>query len=597
MLAEFRVTFSFRSAIRAVLIGMLVFAASAAAIRFTRFGGGPACLWFATAILIVELVVRSPRAWLLPVTAAMIGGVVATGQFGIGYGYAPLVTACTIGEAILAAWLLRRGRGSGADLGSLRGVFLFIAVAGGIAPAVSGIGGAATIALATPTGFASNWLSWYLGHALGNLTLAPVVLLALNGEMFAGIARMRLARKLEGAGLILVTIVVTRLVFGQETFPLLFVPLLPLMIAAFRFGRIGGAITIVILATIGATFTIGGSGPIRMISGGTYERVLFLQFYLATAVVMTLLIAAELNQRRRLVVALRASEARYRLITDKSTDIILTQTVAGVIDYASASILPLAGYEPADLIGVAAGTLVQSEDLPIVTKTIRDALANPAATFIVEYRGRKADGTMLWCESHTRAITDEDGKVVGTVSAIRDISRHKQLQAALAQAAQTDPLTGIVNRRAFDVALDQRLADVAAGRGIGVCAVLDLDFFKRVNDRHGHDAGDRVLCTFVDVARRSLRAEDLIARLGGEEFALIIWNADLAEAHAICERLRREVADLSVTTGFGDDIRFTFSGGLAPLRAGRSRQHILRHADEALYRAKNAGRNRLELSR
>lgn len=581
---------------RAALVGLLVFAASAVAIRFTRFGGGPACLWFATAVLIVELVVRPPRTWIWPSVMAMLGGIVATGLFGIGFVYAPLVTLCTIGEAILAAWLMRRGRGRGADLGSLRGVFLFIAVAGGIAPAVSGIAGAATIALATPTGFANNWLSWYLGHALGNITLAPVALLALNGEMFAGIARMRWARKLEGAALILVTIAVTRLVFAQETLPLLFVPLLPLMIAAFRFGRIGGAITIVILAAIGASFTIGGSGPIRMISGGTYERVLFLQFYLATAVVMTLLIAAELNQRRRLMVALRASEARYRLITDKSTDIILTQTVAGAIDYASASILPLAGYEPSGLIGVEAGTLVQSEDLPIVTKTHRDALANPLSTFIVEYRGLKADGTLLWCESHTRAITDEDGTVVGTVSAIRDISRHKQLQAELSQAAQTDPLTGIVNRRAFDVALDQRIADVAAGRGVGVCAVLDLDFFKRVNDSHGHAAGDRVLCAFADVARRSLRAEDLIARLGGEEFALIIWNADLVEAQAICERLRREIADLSVATGFGEDVRFTFSGGLAPIRAGRSRQHILRHADEALYRAKNAGRNRLELS-
>ncbi|MGY2734333.1 diguanylate cyclase (GGDEF)-like protein/PAS domain S-box-containing protein [Sphingomonas sp. UYP23] len=596
MLDVFRVLYSSRSVLRAVLIGLLVFAASAVAIRFTRFGGGPACLWFATAILIVELVLRPARAWLWPTSAAMIGGIVATGLFGIGFGYAPLVTLCTIGEAILAAWLMRRGGGSGADLGALRGVMVFIAVAGGIAPAVSGIGGAATIALATPTGFASNWLSWYLGHALGNLTLAPVALLALNGEMFAGIARMRWARKLEGVGLILATIVVTRLVFGQTTFPLLFVPLLPLMIAAFRFGRIGGAIAIVILATIGAAFTIGGNGPVRMISGGMHERVLFLQFYLATAVVMTLLIAAELNQRKRLMVALRASEARYRLIADGSTDVILTQTVAGAIDYASASILPLAGYEPAALIGVKAGTLVRPDDLPVVTKTHRDALSNPGATFMVEYCGLKADGSMLWCESHTRAVTDEDGSVVGTVSVIRDISRHKQLRDELSQAAQTDPLTGMVNRRAFDVALDQRLADVAAGRGVGVCAVLDLDFFKRVNDLHGHAAGDTVLCAFADVARRSLRADDIIARLGGEEFGLIIWNADLFEAQSICERLRREIADLSVTTGFGDEVRFTFSGGLAPIRAGRSRQHVLRHADEALYRAKHAGRNRLELA-
>eukprot|EP01037_Dinobryon_pediforme_P022276 gene22276-23380_t len=414
--------------------------------------------------------------------------------------------------------------------------------------------------------------------------------------MFAGIARLRWTRKLEGAGLILLTIAVSRFVFGQTRFPLLFLPLLPLTIAAFRFDRIGGAIAIAILAIVGGAFTIGGGGPVHLITGSTHERALFLQFYLAIAVVMTLLISAELAQRKRLMVALRASEARYRLIADGSTDVILTLTVDGRIDYASPSIAALGGYDPASLVGREAQLLILPEDRASVAQIHRQAMAEPSKTFIVEYRGVKVDGARLWCESHTRGIIDEDGAVVGAVSVVRDISRHKSLQAELVHAAQTDPLTGIVNRRAFDLILDQRIADVAAGRGIGVCAVLDLDFFKRVNDAHGHAAGDRVLCAFTDVARRSLRIDDVIARLGGEEFALIIWNADLSEAQVICERLRREVADLSVAIGFGQDVRFTFSGGLAPIRAGRSRQHVLRHADEALYRAKNAGRNRLEMA-
>lgn len=596
MLIERRVPDPTRSAARAVMLGLLYFVASAVAIRFTRFGGGPACLWFATAILLAELVLRPSREWAWPVGAAMLGGIVATGLFGIGFVGAPVLTLFIVLEAVIAAWLVQRWSGVGADMGALRGVMLFVAAAGIIAPAVSGVGGALTITLATDTAFPVNWLSWYLGHALGTITVAPIALLALSGDMFAGIARLRWARKLEGAGLILLTIAVSRLVFGQERFPLLFLPLLPLTIAAFRFDRIGGAIAIVILAVVGGAFTIGGSGPVYLISGVTHERALFLQFYLACAVVMTLLIAAELNQRKRLISALRKSEARYRLIADGSTDVILTLTVDGRIDYASPSVGALGGYDPAALIGIDAQMLVMPDDRASVRHVHRQALADPGSTFIVEYRGVQLSGAMLWCESHTRGIIDEDGQVVGAVSVVRDISRHKRIEAELAHAAQTDPLTGMVNRRAFDAALDQRLADVAAGRGQGVCAVLDLDFFKRVNDRHGHAAGDTVLCAFADVARRSLRSGDLVARLGGEEFALIIWNADLSEAQAICERLRREVADLSVATGFGQEVRFTFSGGLAPIRAGRSRQHVLRHADEALYRAKNAGRNRLELS-
>lgn len=595
MLKE-RVSAPTRSVLRACVFGLLYFAASAIAIRFTRFGGGAACLWFATPLLLAEIVLRRPRDWALPLGAALLGGIAATALFGIGLAGAPLLTLCIVAEAIVAAWLLQRWSGTGADLGSLRGVTLFIVAAGMIAPALSGLGGAATISLVTHTGFAINWLSWYLGHALGTITVAPIVLLARSGDMFAGIAKLRRARKLEGAVLILLTIAVSRFVFGQTRFPLLFVPLLPLTIAAFRFDRIGGAIAIAILAVVGGAFTIGGGGPVHLITGTTHERALFLQFYLAIAVVMTLLISAELAQRKRLMVALRASEARYRLIADGSTDVILTMKVDGRIDYASPSIAALGGYDPASLVGRDAQLLILPEDRASVAQVHRQALAEPSKTFIVEYRGVTIDGARLWCESHTRGIIDEDGTVVGAVSVVRDISRHKRLQAELAHAAETDPLTGIVNRRAFDLILDQRIADVAAGRGIGVCAVLDLDLFKRVNDRHGHAAGDRVLCAFADVARRSLRVDDVIARLGGEEFALIIWNADLAEAQAICERLRREIADLSVATGFGEDVRFTFSGGLAPIRAGRSRQHLLRHADEALYRAKNAGRNRLELA-
>lgn len=585
-----------RLAVRSLCVAVVYFAASAVAIHFTRFGGGPACLWIATAILIAELVQQPPRVWVWSMSGAMAAGILASGLFGIGFVGAPLITVFTIGEAALAAWLLRRWSGAGAELGTLPGVLVFIAVTGILAPAVSGLGGAGTIASLTGKGFGANWVSWYLGHALGNITVTPIALLVLSGEGFAGIARLRWARKLEGAVLILLTAGVSRLVFGQTTFPLLFLPLLPLTIAAFRFDRLGGAVAIVIVATLGAVFTIGGDGPIHLIVAGTPERALFLQFYLATAVVMTLLISAELDQRKGLVVALRASEARYRLIADGSTDVILTLTLDGRIDYASPSIAELGGYDPASLIGANAQTLVRPEDRARVAQAHRNAIADPGSTFIVEYCGVQHSGTMIWCESHTRGMTDEEGAVVGAVSVVRDISRHKNVEAALARAAQTDPLTGIVNRRAFDAALDQRLIDVAEDRGAGVCAVLDLDFFKLVNDRHGHAAGDKVLCVFADVVRRSLRGGDLVARMGGEEFAVILWNTELTEAHRICDRLRREIADLSVATGLGHEVRFTFSGGLARIGAGQSRQHVLREADEALYRAKHAGRNRLEMA-
>lgn len=581
--------------LRALAIGVACFVASALAIRFTRFDGGAACLWLATAILIAELAGRRKRDWPLPIACATLAGILATGLYGVGPVAAPLIAPSTIGEPIIAVLLLRRWAPMPPQLGTLPGVGVFLAVVGGLAPAVSGVGGAATIAWLTGTGFASNWTHWFLGHALGNVALTPIALLVLSGEMFEGIAALRWARKLEGVLLIALTVAVTLLVFGQSAYPLLFLPMLPLTVAAFRFDRMGGALAILIVTAVGGALTIAGNGPIHLIAGGANERALFLQFYLAMAVGMTLLISAELNQRKMLVVALRESEARYRVIADGSSDVILNLTADGLIEYVSPSIREMGGYDADALRGSNAATLVLPADRASVNRAHRDAIANPDATFIVEYRGVTRDGALLWCESHIRGIADEDGRVVGAVSAIRDISAHKRIEAALSQAAQTDPLTGLSNRRAFDTTLDQRLSDVSAGRGIGVCAVFDLDLFKRVNDRYGHDAGDRVLCVFADVARAAIRESDMVARLGGEEFALILWGAGMAEAHDVCDRLRREVADLSIALG-AEEVRFTFSGGLVPIEAGRSRRQVLRDADDALYRAKRAGRNRLEVA-
>lgn len=581
---------------RSVAIGLLYFVAAAITIRFTRFGGGAACLWVATALLAAELALHRKSDWPLPIACATLAGLVASALYGIGLAGAPLIAPFAIGEAVLAAFLLQRWNGR-PDLGSLGGVIVFLGVMGVLAPALSGLGAAFIIAALTKTTFAANWSSWYLGHALGNITLTPLALLALSGEMFAGIAALRKRHKAEGVALVVLTIGVSILVFGQTVYPLLFLPLLPLTIAAFRFDRLGGAVAIVILASVGGGLSLAGNGPVQLIAGGPNERALFLQFYIASAVVMTLLISAELVQRKRLLVALRESEARYRMIADGSSDVILNLTVDGVIAYASPSIQELGGYDPAALLGTSATALVLADDRDMVVRAHRETVANPHSAFIVAYRGMTATGATIWCETHTRAITDEAGAVVGVVSAIRDISAHKSVQAELARAADTDPLTGVINRRAFDSALEARLADVAAGRGTGVCAVFDLDFFKQVNDRHGHAAGDQVLCVFAEVVRRSLRADDVIARIGGEEFAVILWNTNPAEAQAVCERVRGEVEDLSIAIGVNSAVRFTFSGGLAPIGLGQSRHHVLRRADDALYRAKRAGRNRLELAR
>lgn len=162
--------------------------------------------------------------------------------------------------------------------------------------------------------------------------------------------------------------------------------------------------------------------------------------------------------------------------------------------------------------------------------------------------------------------------------------------ADLARQALTDPLTGLANRRCFTERLDD---EIAASRGGGpplAVALFDLDRFKQVNDVHGHDAGDAVLCEFARRLAGGARDGDLPARIGGEEFALVLAGADVAAAEAVAERVRDAVAGAP----FPEAGRCTVSAGVATWRPGDDGSALLRRADAMLYRAKERGRDRVE---
>lgn len=164
------------------------------------------------------------------------------------------------------------------------------------------------------------------------------------------------------------------------------------------------------------------------------------------------------------------------------------------------------------------------------------------------------------------------------------------------QLATQDALTELVNRRHFTELLDKEIARAGRHQRSLVLAILDLDLFKEINDQLGHIAGDVVLREFARIVRKQVRADDIAARIGGEEFAVLLPETTPEEARDFAERLRMAVEATVFHTG-GEDRRITVSIGLALLGSEHSdRSALMRAADSALYRAKSLGRNRVEIA-
>ena len=258
------------------------------------------------------------------------------------------------------------------------------------------------------------------------------------------------------------------------------------------------------------------------------------------------------------------------------------------------------GISPDEIPGNHGGVLTSRADRPLLSRVLdlvndRDSFlrrveelyANPRLDDKCEILLK--DGRTL--ERHSRALWGEKNRYLGRVWFFRDITEHKKIQDALLEMSQLDPLTGVANRRCFDYrASGELLRARRFGRDLSV-VMLDIDHFKRINDRWGHAAGDRVLKKLCESVQAELREVDLLARVGDEEFAVLMPDTNLDGAFLLAERLRRCVMAQELIEG-EDIVKFTASFGVATLGSeDKSPDDVLKRADVALYEAKAAGRN------
>jgi diguanylate cyclase (GGDEF)-like protein/PAS domain S-box-containing protein len=178
-----------------------------------------------------------------------------------------------------------------------------------------------------------------------------------------------------------------------------------------------------------------------------------------------------------------------------------------------------------------------------------------------------------------------------------DISGLKLLQKELEYLATTDSLTGAYNRRHFLELTETEIIRARRYQFPLSISMIDIDHFKRINDRYGHPVGDLVLKELVKILKSQLRPNDVLGRLGGEEFAITMVECDLQKAFAVIERLRQSIEQHRIMADNGKEVYFRISAGVAQLTdETEGWEPAMNRADQALYRAKKGGRNRVEIA-
>lgn len=284
------------------------------------------------------------------------------------------------------------------------------------------------------------------------------------------------------------------------------------------------------------------------------------------------------------------SEARYAELAKQSRSYAWDVDCNGVYTDLSDSVETVLGYRPAELVGRAFWELMPPEDQARMHDMGLAIIRDGRFLAGLENQVVARDGRRLWVATSGMPIRDESGVIIGFRGIDIDVDERRRQRDLLQRYAFYDALTEIPNRRLFLERLNGAIAHFTRhGLSFAVLA-FDLDHFKRVNDHYGHAAGDALLREFVEKAQVCLRQGDLLARLGGEEFAALLFETTVEGALQTAERIREHIAAAPITFN-SRQIGLTVSIGVSAMREGDTPESLLARADRALYAAKQAGRN------
>ena len=274
------------------------------------------------------------------------------------------------------------------------------------------------------------------------------------------------------------------------------------------------------------------------------------------------------------VEALQESERNYRILLDESSDPIFTFYPDGQYRYVNKAFADGVGRKLNEIIGKKIWDVFPKDEADKRYAAVKWVFEN-GLTKVIEVRVPRPDGDTYYLTTVKPILNDQD-TVVSVICISKEITERKRMEQALQHLSTHDILTGLYNRNFFET----ESARIQLGRLFPISIVVaDMDNLKTVNDRYGHSAGDELIRKVAQQLRNTFRAEDIVARIGGDEFGVLLPDTDETATQAIVKRLRTNLAKL-------DDPLLSLSIGLAIGREGSNLSDVMRQADDRMYQEK-----------
>jgi diguanylate cyclase (GGDEF)-like protein/PAS domain S-box-containing protein len=563
--------------------------------------GGVSVVWLSNGFLIGVLLCAPRKHW---VSYLALGYFV---DFGVNVGFAnPVATSaylsfCNMVEISVASFLTAGAISEQPDLTELRQLRSFLLYAVLLAPLLASSMAILEWQTLGSSGFFHSLQIWFAADVLGIATVTPLYISFHHRRRFSNLPT------LQTLGLFVALVTVSLFVFDFAKVPLVWLVLLMLILIGSCVGFTGSALGLLLVLFIGGITTVYGQGPLNFaLTGPLSTKIFMFQIFIFVSMLALYLTEVAMARSARTRLRLEASETRFRLLAEASRDVIVLSGLDGERKYVSPAATELLGWSQEDMLKGDYLDIIYPEDIPRFLAMLADC-RDGRETSALSYRCRRQDSTYLWLEANVRLFRDSlTSEPAGFVYVLRDISERKVAESKLQDAFNTveqlalvDGLTGVANRRLLDETLSREWARAVRDGTLLSVLLIDVDYFKSYNDLYGHLAGDTCLKALANAIQIVLRRPpDLLARYGGEEFVVVLPNTPHAGAEAMSERVLQAVEQCCIQhagSPYGNvSVSVGCATGFASLDSDPN--ELLKAADVALYRAKAAGRNRVDVA-